>query len=280
MNIIGFLTGIGCLGAAVLILRMAGQELINKRLISALQMTTVNDLRPGLNLTCGEVVCKTPIETPYTGTPCVWYGYNATKRIKSSSSSRLEERSIGRGSRTSSFMIKDNTGEVEVMGSGGIVPSYPHSKALKSQSGISASLKERMKKMKEMDTANQTENGKKPFFRKIEEADGIPLDVPPDLIEIDSNSDEAKKTEKKYYESWIQEGDHVYVLGTLVKDNESGLSKIMKAGKKSPLFVCSNSNDLDQARFQSNFVTGLLFGIGIALLGIVLFLIGIGVIDV
>ncbi len=280
MNAIGFLTGIGCIGASVLILRMAKQELINKRIISALQMKTIRNLEPGLNLTCGEVVCKDEIKTPYTETPCVWYRYNATKRMKSTSSSRLEERSIGRGSRNCSFLIRDITGEVEVLGDGGTVPSYPHTKTLKSQSGTSASLKDRMKKMKEIDAANQTDGGKKTLFRKIEGSEGIPLDIPPDLIEIDSNSEEARKTEKKYYESWIQEGDHVYVLGILVKDNESGSSKIMKAGKKSPLIICSNNEDLDQARFQSNFFTGLLFGIGVALLGIVLLLIGLGVIDV
>jgi hypothetical protein len=280
MNAIALLVGIGCIGAAVLILRMAKQDLVNKRIIETLEMTPVGNLKPGLNLTSGEVVYKNPIKTPYTGTPAAWYKYTATKRMKSSSSPKMEERSIGSGSLYCPFLIKDNTGEVEVVGNGGEVPSYPHSRVLKSQSGISVSLKERMAKLKEIDRANQPEDGKKSFFRKIDGGEGIPLDVPPDLIEIDRNTEEAEKTEKKYYESWIQEGDKVYVLGTLVKDDASGTSKIMKPGKKSPLFVCINKEDLDQARFKSNFITGLLFGIGIALLGVILLVIGFGVVEV
>ena len=140
MNTIGLLSGIGCLGGAFLILRMAKQEFINKRLVAALEMTAIGNLKQGLNLTDGEVVCQDPIKTPYIGTPAVWYAYNATKRMKSSSSSKMEERSIGRGSLNCPFFIRDMTGEVEVVGNGGDVPSYPHSRTLKSQSGTSASL--------------------------------------------------------------------------------------------------------------------------------------------
>ncbi len=280
MNTIGLLAGIGCLGGAFLILRMAKQEFINKRLIAALEMTAIGNLKPGLNLTSGEVACQNPVKTPYTGTPAVWYRYNATKRMKSSSSAKIEERSIGSGSLTCPFLIRDITGEIEVVGNGGDVPSYPHSRALKSQSGTSASLKERMKKLKEIDAAKQVDNNKKPFFRKIEGGEGIPLDVPPDLIEIDRNTEEAEKTEKKYYESWIQEGDNVYVLGTMVKDPGSDSLKIIKAGKKSPMFVCSNAEDLDPSKFQSNFIVGLFFGVGLALVGAVLFLAGIGVVEI
>lgn len=280
MNTIGLLAGIGCLGGAFLILRMAKQEFINKRLVAALEMTTIRNLKPGLNITSGEVACQNPVKTPYTGTPAVWYRYNATKRMKSSSSAKIEERSIGSGSLTCPFLIRDITGEIEVVGNGGNVPSYPHSRALKSQSGTSASLKERMKKLKEIDAAKQVDNNKKPFFRKIDRAEGIPLDIPPDLMEIDRNTEEAEKTEKKYYESWIQDGDNVYILGTLVKEESSASSKIVKAGKKSPLIISSSVEDLDPAKFQSNFIVGLLFGMGMALLGIVLLLIGVGVVDV
>ena len=92
MNAIGILAGIGCMGGAVLIFRMAKQELINKRLLSALKMVAIGNLRPGLNLTSGEVVCKEPIATPYAGTQAVWYRYTATKRMRSSSSSKTSMR--------------------------------------------------------------------------------------------------------------------------------------------------------------------------------------------
>ena len=279
MNTIGLLSGIGCLGGAVLMLRMAKQEFINKRLVAALKMTSIGNLRPGLNLTGGEVVCHDPIKTPYTGTPAAWYRYTATKRQPSQSSAKLEERSIGSGSLSCPFFIKDNTGEVEVVGTGGEVTSFPRTRVLKSRSGASTSLKDRMKKLKEMDNENASESGKKPFFRKIE-AEGTPLDVPPDLVEIDGDSKEAQKTEKKYYESWIQNGDYVYVMGTLVKDDTTAAPRIVKAAKKSPLFVSRDAEDMDKNVFQSNFITGLLVGAGMALVGIVLVLIGLGVVEV
>lgn len=279
MNSVAILSGLGCVGGAVLIFRAAKQERIYKRAAATLKMTPIRDLKPGLVLTEGEVVCKSPIETPYTKTDAAWYGYSATRMERSSSSAGFVERSLAKGSRSCPFTLKDRTGEVEVIGAGGQVCSYPHRRILKSESGYSVPLKNRIKKLKEMDAKKHLEGTKKPFFRKFDVEDE-PLDIPPDLIEISTDPKEVKRTHKKYYESWIQAGDHIYVLGTAVKDTGPQGLKIVKADKQSPLLVSKERHDLSSGTFQSNWMTMLVVGTGLTALGIILLLMGLGVVDI
>ncbi|RLB87913.1 MAG: hypothetical protein DRH26_14625, partial [Deltaproteobacteria bacterium] len=128
------------------------------------------------------------------------------------------------------------------------------------------------------DRKKNPDGQKKPFFRKMEIEDE-PLDIPPDLVELEPGSSEAKKAHRKYYESWIQSGDHVFVLGTALTDGSSSSMKIVKAKKSSPLFLSMDARDLTGKAFQNNFMVLSLVGLGLGLLGIVLALIGLGVVD-
>lgn len=277
MNTPALLFGLGSIGATAFLFRMAKQEMANKKLAATLKMTRVGDIKNGLCLTAGEVEADATVETPYTGTPSVWYRYGATRKRSRQGHVGLVDVQVASGSQSCPFFLKDDTGRIEIIPDGGEVTAYPHGRTLKSQSGSSTSLGDRVKKLKKSDSKNYPEGKKKPFFRKIEMEDE-PLDIPDDLVELQPGSPEIKNAHQKYSESWVQPGDHVYVLGTASTGGSSSAMKIAKAGKPSPLFLSMNAQDLTAKAFQSNFMVLSLVGLGLGLLGIVLVLIGMGMV--
>ena len=279
MNTPALLFGLGSIGATALLFRMAKQEMANKKLAATLKMTRVRDIKNGLCLTAGEVEADATVETPYTSTPSVWYRYAATRKQRRKGHAGLVDVELASGSRSCPFFLKDGTGRIEIIPDDGEVVAYPHWRTLKSQSGSSTSLGDRVKKLKKIDSKNYPEGKKKAFFRKIEMEDE-PLDIPDDLVELQPGSPEVKNAHQKYSESWVQPGDHVYVLGTASTGGSSSSMKITKAGKAGPLFLSMHAQDLTDKAFQTNFMVISLVGLGLGLLGIVLVLIGLGVVDV
>jgi hypothetical protein len=278
MNTPAFLFGLGSIGATAFLFRMAKQEMVNKKLAATLKMSHIRDIKNGLCLTAGEIEAGATVETPYTGTPSVWYRYGASRKRSRQGHAGLVDVQVASGSQSCPFFLKDGTGRIEIIPDGGEVLTYPHWRTLKSQSGSSTPLGDRIKKLKKNDNKNYPEGQKKPFFRKIETEDE-PLDIPHDLVELTQGSSEAKNAHQKYIERWIQPGDHVYVPGTASAGISSAPMKISKAGKSHPLFISKDARDLTARAFQSNFMILSLVGLGLGLLGIVLVLIGIGVID-
>lgn len=277
MNTPALLFGLGSIGATAFLFRMAKQEMANKKLAAALKLTRIRDIKNGLCLTAGEIEADTTVKTPYTSTSSVWYGYGATRKRRRQGHVGLVDVQVASGSQSCPFFLKDDTGRIEIIPDGGDVVTYPHGRTLKSQSGSSTSLGDRVKKLKKSDSKNYPEGKKKPFFRKIEMEDE-PLDIPDDLVELQPGSPDVKNAHKKYSESWVQPGDYVYVLGTASTGSSSSM-KITKVGKSSPLFLSMHARDLTAKAFQSNFMVISLVGLGLGVLGIVLVLIGLGVVD-
>ena len=278
MNTPALLFGLGSIGATAFLFRMAKQELANKKLTAKLKLSRIGDSKTGLCLTEGDIEADETVETPYTSTPSVWYRYAATRKQSRKGHAGMVDVELASGSQSCPFFLKDGTGRIEIVPDGGEVVTYPHGRTLKSQSGSSTPLGDRIKKLKKNDNKNYPEGQKKPFFRKIETEDE-PLDIPHDLVELTQGSSEAKNAHRKYIERWIQPGDHIYVLGTASAGSSSAAMKISKAGKPSPLFVSKDARDLTARAFQSNFMVLSLVGLGLGLLGIVLVLVGMGVVD-
>jgi hypothetical protein len=274
MNFITLLFGIGLCGCACFMFRQAKEAAGNTHLVKNLATEPIRHLKPGLVLTRGRVVCDEPLKTPYTQTPAAWYRYDATQRYKRRGAAGFDERTLGSGEQTCAFKLTDSMGEVTVVGNGATVVRYPHERVLKSESGKKASIGDRIKKMKDMDAAANPATGKKPFFRKID-SEGVPLDVPDDLVELTPGSREAKNALRKYYERWVQPGDDIHVLGTAVKEDQGGM-KIIKGGKHSPFLVSTNPEDIGSGSFQKRLKVSLLVGAGLAVVGVFVLLIGLG----
>ena len=278
MNTPALLSGLGSSGAAALLFRMAKKELVNKKQAAKLKMTRINDIKNGLCLTAGEVVCDTPIETPYTSTPAVWYRYGASERRMRKKESGYYDYPLTSGNRSCAFSLRDSNGQIEIVPDGGKVISYPHMRIFKSGSGSRTALGDRIKKLKASDQENYPDGRKKPFFRKLDMADE-PLDIPDDLVELTPGSSEAKNAHRKYSEHWVCPGDYVYMLGTASTGGSGSPMMIAKGGKSGPLFLSADAQDLTAKAFQSNAMVLLLVSFGLGLLGIFLALMGLGVID-
>lgn len=275
MNAIALFSGLGCGGAAVMLLRMAKYEFEVKKKTDRLTQTRIGDIVPGLCLTAGEVVCETPITTPYAKTPAVWYRYEAWERRQRKEGSRQPDQALASGTRCCQFSIKDENDQISIVPQGGTVIAYPHFKIMKSQSGKRTPLRDRIQKMKAADRQKYSDGQKKPFFRKIEMEDE-PLDIPDDLIELSPESDEAKNAHRKYNEKWIQPGDYIYVLGAAAEGD--GTSKTLrKIDKSSPLLVSAAVQDLTANAFQKNFIVLSVIGFGLVIVGVFLLLMGFGI---
>ncbi len=279
MNLIALVFGIGICGGAVIVLRRAKEALVFKRQATELSMTPIADLKPGLVLTGGKVLCRTPLKTPYTKTVATWYKYAASERHRRRNQPGcFYEQSLTSGEQTCPFYLRDRTGDVKISGEGGEVLGYPHYRVLKSQSGKKAGLVNRIQELKERDREKYPEGTKKPFFRKIESLDE-PLDIPDDLVELEPESSEEKQAVRKYYEHWIQPGDYVFVMGSAVRDENGSFVKIVKKDKRSPLFVSRDAKHLTSQSFMINTLALSLVGIALILLGVFLVLVGFGTIE-
>ena len=137
MNTPMLLTGLGSSAAAGLLLRISAQELAAKKIAAQLRLTPIGDLQPGLCLTAGEVVCETPLVTPYSQTPAVWYRYEATQKGLHDAERHSTEKDqlLSSGSRHCAFSIRDSSGMITVIPDGGTAAAYPHQRIMASRSG-------------------------------------------------------------------------------------------------------------------------------------------------
>lgn len=250
------------------------------RQVKNMKKSNIVSLNPGLVEIQGKVEAGNAIASPYSNTACVYYRYSATKRQRrqGSDSHLLQDTEIGSGKKGIPFFLTDDTGKVMIDPEKAEILQYTHRKVFKSESGKSASLKERMKKLKAADEAKYSKTGTpRPFFRKMDS--GTPLDIPDDLVEIEPGSDEAKHTHKKYHESWIQEGDDLFILGNYgFSPEKPGTFCILKS-KGFPFIISTQKEHHVLSSFKRDVKNGFLIGTGCIGIGILLFLIGVGAIS-
>ncbi len=275
MNVTALLCGLGCSGATILLFRKAKSEFSLIQRTSRLTFSRIRDITPGVCLTAGEVVCDTPLYTPYSKTPAVWYRYEASERRARKDGVRQPNQSLGSGHQCCPFMLKDVTDEIKIIPEGGTAISYPHYKIMKSRSGKRTPLRDRIKKLKAADRQKYSEGQKKPFFRKIEMEDE-PLDIPEDLIELIPDSVEAKRAHRTYREEWIQSGDYVYLLGSATANDGTEIM-ISKPDKSTPFLISSQKQKMTTSAFQKNFMVLLLAGLGFGVVGAFLLLLGVDI---
>jgi hypothetical protein len=269
MNAVTVLCGCGAGVMAVIMFLLAKKDWVNRKLTRGLTLTRIRDVQPGLCLVEGVVESGETISTSYTHTTSIWHRWEATEKRQRKNNVGFYEISLGSGDRKCPFVLRDDSGTIGVTPKGGRTVTYPHHRVLKSQSGQRTGIGGRMKKMKEMDRKQYPEGEKKPFFRKVEI--DAPLDIPDDLVEIPPGSKEAKQAFRKFYESWVQPGDRVFILGTASQTGDSSNLTIIKSGR-APLILSYRDEDVTAKTFQKNFFVELLFGIVFAATCLFIFL--------
>ena len=211
----------------------------------------------------GVVQSEETIETSYTKTPSVWYEWNAT--VQRDLRKNTAEESLSKGELSCTFVLKDSAGHITVEPEGGTAMSYPHRRVLKSLSNKRIGIGKRIDKLKEMDEKQYGPGKKKPFFRKLE--NDAPLDIPDDLVEIEAGSKDARRALHKYYESWVEPGDRVFVLGS-VSDKGGWKNLCITKVPGAPLALSNNLDDLTAGSFYKGFIGQLIFGVILAVISI------------
>ncbi len=263
MEMIPFIVGAAMAAFAVVLLHRAKKDWGYHKLVKGISLSPIRHVQPGLCLVEGIVESEETISTPYTHTPSVWHGWKAT--VQRELRKNTAEESLSTGELNCPFVLKEGTGRITIEPKGGTAISYPHSHVLKSESGKRTGIGERIKKMKEMDNQQYGPGEKKPFFRKLEQE--APLDIPDDLEEIVPGSNEARQALHKYYESWVQKGDRVFVLGT-VSDKGGWKNLCITKAPGAPLMLSNQLDDLTAGTFYRGFIVQLLFGSILAVIGI------------
>ncbi len=264
METIPFIVGAAMAVFAVVLLRHASRDWGFFHQVQGLTLSPIRHVQPGLGLVEGVVEEGETIPTPYRRTPAVGYRWNATEQ-QAPRRKGSHERSLGSGERGCPFVLKDDTGRITVDLKGGEALSWPHLCVLRSASGKRTGLGNRIKTMQARDAQQYGAHGKKPFFRKLEAED--PLDIPDDLVELEPGSKEAHKALRKYYESWVEPGDRVFVLGT-VSQLEGWNNNLIGQAPGAPLMLACRPGDLTAETFKKNFYVELLSGIVLALIGV------------
>lgn len=262
METIPFIVGAAMAVFAVVLLRRAKQDLRYHKLVKGISLSPIRHVQPGICLVEGVVESEETIETPYTKTPSVWYKWDATAQRDRRNT---PEESLSTGQLSCPFVLKDSAGRITIEPKGGTATTYPHRRVLKSLSNKRPGIGKRIGKMKEMDNQQYGPGEKKPFFRKLEQ--DAPLDIPDDLVEIIPGSDEARRTIHKYYESWVEPGDRVFVLGS-VTDKGGWKNLCITKVPGAPLMLSNQLDDLTAGEFYKGFLVQLLFGAILAVIGI------------
>ncbi len=265
METIPFIVGAAMAIFAVVLFHRAKKGWGYHKLVKGISLSPIRHVQPGMCLVEGVVESEQTISTPYTHTPSVWYGWKATEKRDIRNKKNAHEESLSTGEQSCPFVLKDITGRITVQPKGGCAASYPHGRVLKSESGKRTGVGSRMQKMKEMDDQQYGPGEKKPFFRKLEV--DAPLDIPDDLVEIVPGSDEAREAIRKYYESWVQPGDRVCVLGTV--SLQSGWKNLcITRDSGAPLMMSNQLGDLTSGTFYKNSLVQLLFGVVLAVISV------------
>ncbi|HPR53474.1 MAG TPA: hypothetical protein PLU81_16905 [Deltaproteobacteria bacterium] len=262
METIPFIVGVAMAVFAVVLLHRAKQDLRYHKLVKGISLSPIRHVQPGICLVEGVVESEETISTPYTKTPSVWYKWDATAQRDRRN---RPESSLSTGQLNCPFVLKDGAGRITIEPKGGTATTYPHIRVMKSLSNKRIGIGKRIGKMKEIDNQQYGPGEKKPFFRKLEQ--DAPLDIPDDLVEIVPGSNEAKQAIYKYYESWVEPGDRVFVLGSVsVKSGWKNLCITKVPG--APLMLSNQLDDLTAGTFYKGFIVQLLFGVILAVISI------------
>lgn len=262
METIPFIVGAAMAVFAVVLLNRSEKDLAYHKLVKGISLSPIRHVQPGICLVEGVVESEEMISTPYTHTPSVWYKWDATAQR---GRRNTPEESLSTGQQNCPFVLKDGAGRITIEPEGGSAFTFPHRRVMKSLSNKRIGIGKRIQKMKEMDNQQYGPGEKKPFFRKLEQ--NAPLDIPDDLVEIVPGSSEAKQAIHKYYESWVEPGDRVFVLGSVsVRSGWKNLCITKAPG--APLMLSNHLDDLTAGTFYRGFIIQLLFGVILAVISI------------
>lgn len=219
----------------------------------------------------GQVHAKETIKTPFSQSDCVYYEYRIEEYRRhthrdSDGRTRTEYRweTIATGSRRIPFFAKDETGEVYVQPKDAEI-SVNVKKAFYQRRGLFGAVSLIINALKSYDKDD-------PSKMNIGGWNLEPMD-PHKMITFG-----ATEGDRRYYESYLEPGETLFLIGTAANDSSAPNNVLIKKGENEPTFIISNKKEEDVLKgMMWTWLALFIVGAILELIGVVILLFSVEV---
>jgi hypothetical protein len=231
------------------------------KFIKAAKLYSIGSLSSGPIKIRGRVVSDNTLLSPYSKKQCVYYRYRTTSaKFRSATGSprasgaALQE--VAGGENVIPFELVDETGRVKINPEGADFIGLDKINYYVSASNETMSLKERIKKLKQMGESD---------FKKCK----IPVHIPNDLIPYDDSLSHSRY-DYLFGDTYIEPDSEIIMVGSAdrLADNS------FQIHKKSVMFVSRDEEMLKKSLSNNNILRFFAVGLLMILVGIVLLIVG------
>jgi hypothetical protein len=254
VSLVFFLIGIGLI--------LSAYKAYKKfKFFTAANLQSISYVKTGPVKIKGKIIADKTLSSPYSKKPCVYYRYRTmSMRFKSAtggpSPSKAAPQIVASGENSVSFNVDDGTGRINVNVEGPDILGLDNINYYVSASNEVLSLKERIKRLKEMGESD---------FKKSKK----PVHIPEDLIPYDGSL-HSSKYDYMFGDTYIPPDSEIIVVGSAERLADDRLQICKK-----PVMLIAQDDDLIKSSL-SNTNTLRTFAVGIAMLLLGVFFIIIG----
>jgi hypothetical protein len=231
------------------------------KFFTSAELQSIDYINEGPVKVKGKIVTDKTLSSPFSKKPCIYYRYRTVStRFKSatggSSPSKAAQQIVASGENSLSFDLDDGTGHIHINTEGADFLGLDNINYYVSSSNEVLSLKERIKRLKEMGESD---------FKKSKK----PVHIPEDLIPYDG-SFHSSKYDYIFGDACIPADSEIVVVGSAEKpaDNRFQISK------KPIMLIAKEEELIKSALANTNTMRFVAVGIGMLLLGVVFIIIG------
>jgi len=209
----------------------------------------------------GKIVTGKTLSSPFSKKPCIYYRYRTVStKFKSAtggpSPSKAAQQIVASGENSLSFDLNDGTGRIHINTEGAVFMGPDDISYYVSSSNEVLSLKERIKRLKEMGESD---------FKKSQK----PVHIPEDLIPYDGSL-RHPKYDYLFGDTFIPADSQIVVVGSAEQLADKGF----QSSKKPIMLIAEDEELIKSASSNTNTMRFAAVGIGMLPLGIVFIIIG------
>jgi hypothetical protein len=227
----------------------------------AAELQSIDYINEGPVKIKGKIIADKTLSSPYSKKPCIYYRYRTiSTKFKSATGSAILSKAaqqiVASGENSVSFEVDDGTGRINVNTEGADFLGLDDINHYVSSSNETLSLKERIKRLKEMGESD---------FKKSKK----PVHIPEDLIPYDGSLHHSKYA-YIFGDTYIPIDSEIVVVGYAEKPADKGFQI-----RKKPIMLIAKDEELIKSDLSNtNTLRFFAVGIGMLLLGVVFIIIG------
>jgi hypothetical protein len=246
----------------VVLLGFGFRKLKNFQLISDTPRSKIRSMAMGLVELFGTITGSEFIKTPFSKIDCVFYEYRIeeyTRTTKTDSDGKTkveyEWRTVASGKRWIRFPIQDETGEVLIDPDKADI-NAPLKRMYYQARSSAWKLGSIINALRDWDNTSDTELDTNSW----------------DLKPIDPNKWQVyspRVGDRKYYESFLEPGENLFVLGTAANESTDPNNVIIKKGLNEPTFIISYKSERELLKsLKLQIIALFIFGCLLIVIGV------------